>query len=104
MKFNLLQSIPLMDEQKMTCMRIERSLPLYEELAPTLLQEVTLEGYKFEANSLSTKKLAFKLLSPIMEVEEFILTHDKDEKGVLAMMDEGPAQSSQTSPMSLARL
>ena len=29
---------------------------------------------------------------------------DDDEEGVLAMMDEGPNQSSRTSPMSLAGL
>ena len=39
-----------------------------------------------------------------MEVEEFILTSDDGEEGVLAMKDEGPNQSSRTSPMSLVGL
>ena len=69
---------------------VESSLQLFEELAPTLLQEDTLEGYKLKANSLSTKELAFELVLPIMELEEFILTHNKDEDGVLAMMDDWP--------------
>ena len=85
-------------------MQIESSLPLFEELAPTLLQEDTLEGYKLETNSFSTKELAFELVSPIMEVEEFILTYDENEEGVLAMMDERPTKISRTSPKSLAGL
>ena len=62
MKFNLHQSIPITNEQKMICMRIESSLGPFEELTSTLLQEDTLEGLKFEANYFSTKELAFKLV------------------------------------------
>ena len=103
-KFNLHQSIQLTNEEKNFCMRIENSLLPFDELEPTLLQEDTLERYKFEANSFSTKELAFELLSPIMELDEFILTYDEDEDGVLAMTGEGPKRRSRTSPMSLARL
>ena len=74
----------------MTCMQIESSFRHFEEQAPKILQEETLEGYKFEANSFHTKELAFELTSPIPEVEEVILTSDEDEEGVLATMDEGP--------------
>ena len=49
-KFNLHQSIPITDEEKMTCMRIESLLAPFEELTSTLLQDDTPEGLKFEAN------------------------------------------------------
>ena len=103
-KFNLYQSIQLIDEENNFFMRIESSLLPFEELAPTLLLKDTLEGYKFEANSLSAKELAFELLSPIVEVEEFILTSDEDKDEVLSIMDEGLKRSSRNSPMSLAGL
>ena len=92
MKFNLHQIIQLMDEEKMMCMRIESSFLHFEEQAPKILQEETLEGYKFEANSFPTKELPFELTSPILEVEEVIFMSDEDEEGVLATMDEGPKQ------------
>ena len=79
-------------------MRIESSFINFEEQAPKILQEETLEGYKFETNSFPTKELAFELLLPILEVEEVILMSDEDEEGVLAMMDEGPKRRSWTSP------
>ena len=63
----------------MTCMKIESSFLHFEKQAPKILQEETLEGYKFEANS-------------------FI------EEGVLATMDEGLKRRSQASLMSLAGL
>ena len=85
-------------------MRIESPFLHFEEQAPKILQEETLEGYKFEANSFPTKELAFELLTPILEVEEAIFTSDKDEEGVLTTIDEGPKQSSRTFPMSLAGL
>ena len=94
MKFNLHQSIQLMDEEKMMCMRIESSFLHFEEQSPKILQEETLEGYKFEANSFPTKELPFELTSPILEVEEVIFMSDEDEEGVLATMDEGPKQRS----------
>ena len=50
-KFNLHQSIQLMDEEKMTCTQIESLFIHFEEQAPKILQEETLEGYKFEADS-----------------------------------------------------
>ena len=84
-------------------MWIESLLP-FDELAPTLLQEDTLEGLKFEGNSFSTKELAFELVSPILEVEKFILMSDEVEEEVLAMMDEGTKKISRTSSMSLVRL
>ena len=59
-------------------------------LAPTFLQEDTLEGLKFEANSLPTKELAFEPTLIIPGVEKFILTSNEDEERVLATMDEGP--------------
>ena len=52
------------------------------------------------ANSLSTKELAFELLSHIKKVND----DDKDDDGVLPMMDDRPTQSSRTSPMSLVGL
>ena len=82
-------------------MKIESSFLLIEEQTPKILQDDTLKGYKFEANSFPTKELAFELTSSIMEVEELILTSDEDEEGVLAKMDEGSKQTFQTSPMSL---
>ena len=85
-------------------MKIESSFLLIKEDAPMILQEDTVEGYKFEANSFPTKVLAFELTSSIMEVEELILTSDGDDGGVLATMDEGSKRRSRTSSMSLARL
>ena len=102
MKFDLHQRTPLMDEEKRAFKKLESSFPLIKEQAPKILQEETLEGYKLEANSFPTKELAFELTTLIPEVEEAILTSDEDEKGVLAIMDEGPKQRSRTSPMSLA--
>ena len=97
-KFNLYQSIQLTNEEKITCMRIETSLLPFEEQASKILQEETLKGYELKTNSFPTKELDFELTSPILKVEELILTSDEDEERVLAMMDEGPNQSSQTSP------
>ena len=77
-------------------MKIKNSFLLIEEQAPKILQDDTLERYKFEANSFPTKELAFELTSPIPKVEKFILTSDGDEEGVLATMDEVPKQNSQT--------
>ena len=51
-------------------MKIENSFSLIKEDAPMILQEDTLEGYKFETNSFPTKELTFELISSIMEVEE----------------------------------
>ena len=53
-KFNVHQSIQLTDKEKNCCMRIESSFLPFEEQAPTILQEDTLEGYKLEANSFPT--------------------------------------------------
>ena len=85
-----------MDEEKKCCMQIESSLLLFDELAPTIFQEETLEGYKLKTNSFPTKELDFEHTLQNTEVEELILMSNEDEDGVLAMMDEGP--------MSLARL
>ena len=93
-----------MDEEKNCCMRIESSLLPFDELAPTILQEDTLEGYKLKTNSFPTKELDFELILHNTDVEEIILTSEEDEEGVLAMMDEGPKKSSRTSQMSLAGL
>ena len=75
-KFDLLQSMPLTNEQRRMCTGIESLLLPIEEHAPIFLQEYTLEGFEFMANSLSTKELAFELISHIMEVEKFILMSD----------------------------
>ena len=104
MKFDLHQSIPLTGEERRSCMKIESSFSHMKEKTPKILQEETLEGYKFHANSFSTKELTFELTSQHMEVEKLILTSDEDEEGVLAMMEEGPKRGSLTSPMSLAGL
>ena len=85
-------------------MKLKNSFSPIEEPTPKILQEDTLEGYKFEANSFPTKELAFELTSSITKVEEVILMSNEDEEGVLATMDEGPKQTFQTSPMSLAEL
>ena len=90
MKFDLHQRTPLTDEERRAFKKLESSFPLIKEQAPKILQEETLKGYKFEANSFPTKELAFKPTLTIPEVEEFILTSDEDEDGVLATMDEGP--------------
>ena len=104
MKFDLHQSKPLKNEERRTFIKLKSSFAPIEEQAPKILQEETLEGYKFEANSFPTKELAFELLMPISEVKEVILTSDEDEKRVLVRMDEGPKRRSCTSPMSLAGL
>ena len=104
MKFDLHQRKPLTGEERRAFMKIKSSFPLIEEQAPKILQDGTLEGYKFQANSFSTKELAFELASPIPKVDNFILTSNEDEERVLGMMDEGPKKSSRTSPTSLARL
>ena len=88
----------------MMCMWIEISFLHFEEQAPKILKEETLEGYKFETNSYPTKEFSFELTSPIPEVEEVILTSDEDEEEVLSTMVEGPKRRSQTSPMSLVGL
>ena len=85
-------------------MRIEISLLPFEEQTLKILQEETLDGYELNTNSFPTKELNFELTSPILKVEELILMSDEDEKGVVAMMDEGPKKSSRTSPISLAGL
>ena len=90
MKFDLYQRKSLTSEERRACKKLESSFPLIKEQAPVILQEDTLEGHKCEANSFPTKELAFKLTSPILEVEEFILMSDEDKKGVLAMKDKGP--------------
>ena len=82
--------MPLKDEERQMCMRIQTLLSPFEVHTPILLQEDTLKEFELEANSLSTDELAFDLRSPIMEVEEFIHVHNEDEEGVLAMMDEEP--------------
>ena len=89
-KFNLHRRIQFTDEKKMTCMLIESLFLHFEEQASNILQEDTLEGYKFEANSFPTKELAYELTSHIPEVEEVILTSVEDEERVLAIMDKGP--------------
>ena len=55
-KFNPHPSIQLTNEEKNCCMQIESSLQPFEELAPTILQEGTLEGYKLKTNSFPTKE------------------------------------------------
>ena len=102
MKFDLHLSKPLTNEERRACKKLESSFSLIKKLAPKFLQEDTLEGLKFEANSFPTKELAFELTSPIPKVEEVILMSDEHEEGVLATMDEGPKRRSQTSPTSLA--
>ena len=85
-------------------MQIESSLQPFEEQAPKLLQEDTLEGYELKTNSFPTKELEFDLTSPVLKMEKLILTNDEDKKGVLATMDEGLKRSSRTFLMSLAGL
>ena len=68
MKFDHHQSKLLTNEERRACKKLESSFSPIEELAPKILQEDTLEGYKFEANSFPTKELAFELLSHIPEV------------------------------------
>ena len=104
MKFDLLQSKPLTDEEMRVCMKIESLLSHIEKHAPMFLQEDTLKGTKLKTNFFSTKELAFELTSPIMEMEEVILTNEEDEEGVFAMMDEGSKRRSPNSTMSLAGL
>ena len=94
MMFDLHQRTPLMDEEMRAFKKLESSFPLIEDQAPKILQEDTREGYKFEANSFPTKKFAFEITSPILEVEEVLLTSDEDEEGVLASIDEGPKRRS----------
>ena len=101
MKFDLHQSKPLTDEERRACKKLESSFLLIEKQAPKILQEGTLEGYKFEVNSFPTKELTFEPTLIIPRVEKFVLTSDEDEEGILATMDEGPKQTFRNSPMSL---
>ena len=87
MKLNLHQSIPLTDEERRACKKIESSFSLMKEQAPMILQEDIVEGYKFEA-----KELAFELTLHNTEVEKLIFTRNEDEEGVLAKMDEGQSE------------
>ena len=93
MKFDLHQRKPLMYDERRACKRLESSFPLIDEQAPKILQENTLEGYKFEANSFPTKELAFEPTWIIPEVEKFILASDEDDEGVLVAMGEGLKQT-----------
>ena len=85
-------------------MKLESSFPLIKEQAPKIIQEDTLEGYKFQDNSFPTKELTIELTFSIPEVEEVILASDEDEEGVLATMDQRPKRRSWTSPTSLVGL
>ena len=82
MKLDLHQSKPLTNEEMREFMKLKSSFMLIKEQVPKILQEDTLEGYKFEANSFPTKELAFELTSSIMEVEEVILMRDEGEEEV----------------------
>ena len=93
MKFNLHQSIQLIDEEKNCCIQIESSFIPFEEQAPKIFQEDILEGYQLKTNSFPTKKLDFELLSPIPKLEDLILMSDEDEEGALAMMNEGQSKA-----------
>ena len=103
-KINLTQSRQLTDEEKLICIRIESSFPHFEEQAPEILQEDTLEGFKLNTNSFTIEELDLEFLLYIHEVEELILMKDGDGEGTLATKDEGSKQSSSTFPMSLAGL
>ena len=89
-KLDLHKSMPLTDEERRMCMRIESLLLPIEEHAPMFLQEDPLEGFVIMANSPSTKDLTLEIISQIMEVEKFILVHDEDDEEVLAMVDDRP--------------
>ena len=104
MKFNRHQSIPLTDEERRACMKIESSLSPIKEHAPMFLQEDAIKGFGLKTNSFPAKEFAFELISHNMKVEKLILMSAEDDKGVLVMMDERPTQSFRTSPKSLARL
>ena len=58
-KFDLHQSILLMDEESRACMKIKSSFLPIKEHAPMFLQEDTLEGFELNTNSFPTKELAF---------------------------------------------
>ena len=103
-KFDFHLSRPLTNEERRACKKLESSFSPIKDLTPKVLQEDTLEGLKFEANSFPTKGLAFEIISFIPEVEKFILISDEDEEGELATMDEGSKQAFHTSLMSLAGL
>ena len=80
MKLDLHQRPPLTDEERRAFKKLESSFLLIKEQTPKILQEETLEGYKFEANSFPTKEFAFELTFPIPEVEEVILLSNDDEE------------------------
>ena len=103
-KLDLHQRTPLTNEERRAFKKLESSFPLIKKQAPKILSEETLKGYKFEANYFPAKELAFELTLPILEVEEVILTSDKDEKEVLAIRDKGPKKRSWTSLTSLVGL
>ena len=86
LKFNLHRNIQLTNEEKKCCMSIESSLLLFDELAPTIIQEEILEGYKLKTNSFPTKELEFEYTSQNTKVEELILMSNEDEEGVLPIM------------------
>ena len=84
MKINLTQSIQLTNEEKLICMWIESSFPHFEEQAPEILQEDTLEGIKWKTNSVPTVELAFELQFIILKVKNLISTTNGDAGKVLA--------------------
>ena len=51
MKLDLHQSKPLTNEEMREFMKLKSSFMLIKEQVPKILQEDTLEGYKFKANS-----------------------------------------------------
>ena len=104
MKFDLHPSIPLPIEERRACMKIKSSFSLIKEHAPMFLQEDTLEGFELKTNSFPTKELAFELKSHNTKVEKLIIASDENEERVLAIMNEGPNQSSHTSTKSLVGL
>ena len=103
-KINLTQSIQLTDEEKLISMRIESSFPYFEEQAPEILQEDTLERIKWKTNYVPTAEEAYELQFIILKVENLISTTDGDDREVLAKKDGGPKQRLSTFPTSLVGL
>ena len=79
MKFDLHQSIPLIDEERRAWMKIKSLFSPIKEHTPRLLQEDTLERFELKINYFPTKESAFEITSHNMEVAKFILADDEDE-------------------------
>ena len=112
-KFNLNQTLPLMEQERTMCIKICSLLPsrryMFEE-SPFLIDVLASTSHKgdcFEeivAKPLATIKGDSKFLFPLQNLEEIILELNGYKEQVLSKMDDWPNGSTNTFPISLAGL